>query len=171
MRRCGGTPTATSSRFVHACAAPALVSRAGLGRASRAFTKAATADCRRMGAPCCTIRGRTTGMGRTRTGPRCRQKREHLFFTTCRSVFAAHAQGSYTMAALHARGPHPSANGCCRGNPPSIVHRVDVIGISCYTSTDLVHWRYEGKRALPSLLCRGPMHHLRCSWYTQHIPP
>ena len=31
-----------------------------------------------------------------------------------------------------------------RGNPPSIVHRVDVIGVSCYTSTDLIHWYFEG---------------------------
>ena len=32
----------------------------------------------------------------------------------------------------------------CRGKPPSIVHRVDVIGVSCYTSTDLINWKYEG---------------------------
>ena len=32
----------------------------------------------------------------------------------------------------------------CRGTPPSIVHRVDVIGISCYSSTDLINWDYEG---------------------------
>ena len=31
-----------------------------------------------------------------------------------------------------------------RGKPPSIVHRVDVIGVSCYTSTDLINWKYEG---------------------------
>ena len=31
-----------------------------------------------------------------------------------------------------------------RGTPPSIVHRVDVIGVSCYTSTDLINWKYEG---------------------------
>ncbi len=32
----------------------------------------------------------------------------------------------------------------CRGTPPSIVHRVDVIGISCYSSADLINWDYEG---------------------------
>ncbi|BDA43720.1 hypothetical protein COCOBI_04-7350 [Coccomyxa sp. Obi] len=30
------------------------------------------------------------------------------------------------------------------GKPPSIVHRVDVIGISCYSSQDLINWHYEG---------------------------
>lgn len=35
-----------------------------------------------------------------------------------------------------------------RGTPPSIVHRVDVIGISCYTSTDLINWKYEGEPCL-----------------------
>ncbi|KAK9915194.1 hypothetical protein WJX75_005945 [Coccomyxa subellipsoidea] len=30
------------------------------------------------------------------------------------------------------------------GKPPSIVHRVDVIGISCYSSKDLLNWHHEG---------------------------
>ena len=54
-----------------------------------------------------------------------------------------------------ASGPAHLVLGCfCRGNPPSIVHRVDVIGISCYTSTDLVHWQNEG---VP-LICPHALH-------------
>ena len=44
----------------------------------------------------------------------------------------------------HANAPWQAASVSRRGNPPSIVHRVDVIGVSCYTSTDLIHWYFEG---------------------------
>ena len=57
----------------------------------------------------------------------------------------------------------------CRGKPPSIVHRVDVIGVSCYTSTDLINWKYEGvsphSAASASIYCTsmrtGGMWHCR----------
>jgi hypothetical protein len=44
----------------------------------------------------------------------------------------------------------------CRGKPPSIVHRVDVIGISCYSSKDLLNWHHEGQ--YPT----SPLHYGAC---------
>lgn len=39
--------------------------------------------------------------------------------------------------------------------------RVDVIGVSCYSSTDLINWKYEGL-ALPAI-CNDPEHDLHTS--------
>ena len=69
-----------------------------------------------------------------------------------------------------------AATVCRRGNPPSIVHRVDVIGVSCYTSTDLLHWHFEGALLLahprwtqPALFAAkcSPC----CSWRHPETPP
>ena len=113
------------------------------------------------------MRACSTGMASTRAAPRCCLERAcRLLPGSCLPGLLLHnartaTQWGVPFNAVHTADAQGLRQFLCfgRGKPPSIVHRVDVIGISCYTSTDLIHWHSEGALTQRFLRRQQPVPH------------